>query len=67
MSLLLQNRVFDRLPKGAMITSVKLDLLQILANTLVDSVRQTAARWTERLRKMASRDSAIGEGICKIS
>ena len=53
---LLQTRVFDRLPKGAMITSMKLDLLQILKNILVDSVRHTAARWTERLYATATQN-----------
>jgi hypothetical protein len=38
---------------------MKLDLLQILQNTLVDSVRQTAARWTERLYAAATQNREI--------
>jgi hypothetical protein len=49
LSLWLQTRVFDGLPKGAMNLSVKLDVLQILENTHVDSLREIAASWTERL------------------
>jgi hypothetical protein len=35
---------------------MKLDLLQILKNTLVDLLRQTAARWTEGLYAAATQN-----------
>ena len=39
-----------------MITSMKLDLFQVLKNNLVDPVRQTAARWTTRLYAAATQN-----------